>query len=312
MWSKAKKTFRLFSGFNLQKKIIVTGANGFIGSRLTSYLRGHNYKVSAPSFQLEDYSSYANLLSSEEWDAVVHLAGVSSYSACEENPKQAYQTNLGATAMLSELVAKYTPAAQMIFASTSQVYAPSRDAEVLLTEESLVKPQTVYAKTKYLAEVAIEATTKVSPLKAAVFRIFNHSHKSQSRDFFLPHVFHELTSAMGQQQILIKTGNIDLYRDIGDVDDLVRAFEKIIDRSADADSRFEIYNVCNGKPRLLRDLANELSVALNKKVAFEVDTARMRAGEPLSIVGSNVKIQNALNWKPAELTNRDLIKRFLA
>ncbi|MCC7406090.1 MAG: SDR family oxidoreductase, partial [Bdellovibrionales bacterium] len=136
--------------------VFVTGASGFVGGHLCRYINecGHNIFVSKSDI-LHTESLLAEL-KSNEWDACIHLAAISSYLQCQENPSLAFQVNLAGTAHLLELIGRLGKEVHFIFASTAQVYrAKDNAAHLVFKEDSLVGPQTVYGKSKLYSEEVI-------------------------------------------------------------------------------------------------------------------------------------------------------------
>lgn len=152
------------------RKVLVTGAAGFVGSVLVGKLLKQGYKVVAydnlmfgieslfgyfsdDDFQFVegsvcDHYSYAGAV--DGCGAVIHLAAYVGYPICKKNPDQASAVN----AVGTRVVAEWTPdGVPLIFASTGSCYG---NIEGLCTEDSLLKPLTIYGKTKVVAERAIQ------------------------------------------------------------------------------------------------------------------------------------------------------------
>ena len=88
-------------------------------------------------------------------------------------------------------------------------------------------------------------------------RPFNHTHRSQSPAFFLPHLYHVMSQASSSEVLPISVGNLDLERDIGSIDDLISAFVAIVENSA-ASELYQVFNICSGRVKNLRKLAEVL------------------------------------------------------
>src|ERR1041385_3251118 len=104
---------------------------------------------------------------------VIHLAAISYVPTCERDPKQAFEVNLDGTIHLSRALVEFSPRSVLIFPSTAQVYdhlpvkpeiskhghpvEPKKPPRFeSLTEKSPIRPQNIYAETKWLAEKALE------------------------------------------------------------------------------------------------------------------------------------------------------------
>src|SRR5256885_11485157 len=98
--------------------VLVTGAQGFVGSRLVAAIGGVPLEG-----DLLDFAALEKALRGQPWDAVVHLAGISHVPTCEQDPALAFRVNLAGTALLLEAMRRHAPAARLVFASSAQVYA---------------------------------------------------------------------------------------------------------------------------------------------------------------------------------------------
>ena len=148
-------------------KILITGGAGYKGVKLSQSLlrRGHHVTI-IDSF-LYGHESIFGLIPNKNYsvikkdissltksdlagyDVIYHLAGISSYSACEVNPNAAQLINVNATGKLTKLL---SPQQLIIYASTTTFYGYSKE---ILDENSSVKPVSLYSVTKYKAEQAI-------------------------------------------------------------------------------------------------------------------------------------------------------------
>ncbi len=270
-------------------RILVTGAAGFVGSRLVAAAGAQPFESDVLDFAaLERGVAGA--------DVVVHLAAISHVPTCEKDPAQAYRVNLGGTALLLEAMRRQASKARLVFASSAQVYAP---ASGVLTEESPIGPQNVYARTKRQAELCILE----SGLRSCVLRLFNHTHKTQPPDFFVPGVYRSLLA--GKREVPV--GNLEVSRDLGVLQDLIAAFRAVLDKAPDG-----VFNVSTGAPKKLSRVASELARRLLPEARFVVEQARVRPGEPALIVGSHDKLSAATGWQPDCADESRLVERFLS
>ena len=269
--------------------------------------KGHQViPANYPEFNLLDQKSVTKAVGDQTIDVVIHLAGMSHVVECENNKDQAFRINVEGTKNLLSAVLELNRPVHFIFASTAQVYkAPTADeTNVTFTEDRPIQPQNYYASTKLEAEKAILEATQNPNLTATILRLFNHSHKSQAPTFFLPHLYQQLASG----ETKIPVGNLDLARDIGSIRDLVKAIAKVVDQN---DWQLEIFNICSGRGKNLRTLANLLAKKMNVKADFVVDPKRVRPGEPQTLIGSHQKLSGRIDWKPAIISEEQLVDDFL-
>ena len=148
-------------------KILVTGANGFLGQHLTLYLSHKSYDVVACSrgkcriphqkafqyfsFDLTDANAVAAIIASSQPDVIVHAAAMSKPDECEMNQMKAYLVNVEGTVQLlinSEEVKSF-----FIFLSTDFVFDGERG---MYNENDAPKPVNYYGRTKLEAEEAVK------------------------------------------------------------------------------------------------------------------------------------------------------------
>jgi nucleoside-diphosphate-sugar epimerase len=292
--------------------ILITGAAGFVGSKLLATLRARGRDAEPALLDLADAASVEAAVAARPWDAVVHLAGESHVGKCEADPAKAYRINLGGTCLLLDAVHAHCPRAHFMFASSAQLYAaPAPGVDAVIDETWPVAPRNVYSKTKWRSELAIQDLAAREGLRATVLRFFNHTHRAQSPDFFLPAVYAELVKAPRGEAAEVRVGNLDVWRDIGALSDLVEALICVLDRPP-AEAGARVFNVCSGRAKHLRSLADSLAARLGVRAKFTVDPARVRAGEAASVCGSHGRLTAATGWAPRFRTDAELIDSFLA
>jgi len=304
--------------------VLVTGGDGFVGSRLVRALRGDGVAVSAPVLELTDAASVRAAVGSGGFRAVVHLAGLSSVPACEADPARANDVNAAGTGRLVDAILERSPGARMIFASTAQVYeTPGARGDVRIDESFPIAPWNAYARSKREAEEVLRRAARERGLDVVVLRLFNHTHRSQSPEFFLPRLFQVLSAAPRGSEIEVPVGDLEVRRDIGALPDLIAAIRSIVDPAlagaeppaAAARSRDEpcaVFNVCSGAAKRLADLAEGLAERLGVRARFVTDKSRLRPGEPRVVVGSHERLTAATGWRPRCVTAEALLESFLA
>ena len=296
----------------MKRSILITGSSGFIGAHLFSRFKSVGFRVHSLNYLLDDFSATRSLIRDLKPDWVIHLAGLSHVGRCAANSHMAYSVNLTGTMGLVEAVIEESPSTVVLFASSAHVYsARSLNEEPdhrSWNEDHGLLPQNVYARTKLCAEAVLREMTHHYGLKSIIFRLFNHTHQSQSPDFFLPHLYYQIQSGLTR----IPVGNLDLWRDLGSLQDLLNAFELSIRQLEVVPGQAEVFNVCSGKAKRLGDLAEILALKLGKSVVFESKSDRLRASESLWIEGDHSKLTTAIGWIPEAKTSSQLIQHFLS
>ena len=291
-------------------KVLLTGGSGFIGSHFVRH--PHGFQVQAADFDILNFELLMKALEAFQPDCILHLAGLSLPAQCDQHPSQAYQVNVAGTGLILEAMLKTKSSARLVFASTAQVYQPlQKGSEKKITEAHAIEPINLYARTKWMAENLVREYSQKYSLKATVLRIFNHVHCSQKAGTFLSSIYQEITQKKGQPHLTIPVGNMDLYRDMGSVGDLLGAISSLISKSNSL-KNFETVNVCNGHERKLSTLAQLLADQMGVSVQFETDPSRFRDQDPKTVVGSHDHLTALTGWKPKVQSDLELIQAFLS
>lgn len=133
------------------KKILLTGASGFLGSRILTYYK-ETYQIFAPNhseMDIADFDSVMNYFENHKPDIVIHCAAISDTGACENNPDLSFTVNVSG----SENIAKASSifGAKCILCSSDQVYCNSH-YDNPNPESDTVTPYNVYGKHKLAGE----------------------------------------------------------------------------------------------------------------------------------------------------------------
>src|SRR5881409_3782166 len=304
-------------------KVLVTGADGFAGRWLIRRLLDDGREVygavrpsqtPAPSAAMgelspEDHAAVRGpplgLTEAESvgrgadlpYDAVVHLAAVSSNAEAARDPGHAWTVNAGGTARLVQVLAeaKRTGRADpvVLVVSTGEVYGAAPEPRPR-RETDPVAPCSPYAASKAGAELAgLEAWHRTG-LRVIVARSFAHTGPGQDTRFVVPAFAERLRFAKRVQAPVVKVGNLEPVREFLHVRDVVDAYARLLVRGQPG----EIYNVASGQAISLEELFFRLADLIGARPIPEADPDLVRGGDIVHLVGDAAKLRAATGWVP--------------
>ena len=271
------------------KKVLITGANGFVGSYLKQQFKDR--KVFLTDIEgnglikcdLSSRESALNLIEKVRPDEVYHLAAISSPQITDRSLVE--KVNVTGTVNLLEAVRKFSPSAKVLLVSSGYVYGNRRTPA---TEKSRPRPVGLYAESKLRMEK--EAFDNFPDLKIIIARPFTHSGKGQPLGLFFPDMAFKITEAKKQANPEIVVYNPQTRRDFTHVSDVVEAYKLIIKKGVVG----EIYNICLGSSYTIRELVKRMARR------SELETYKIKEikhGIVLDLMGNNSKIKK-LGWNP--------------
>ncbi|HEU4588032.1 MAG TPA: NAD-dependent epimerase/dehydratase family protein [Gemmatimonadales bacterium] len=298
-------------------RVLVTGADGFVGRRLVPRLlaAGHHVLaacrpggpplaewlgagvsgVATVPLELADDAS-VQAVAAHAVDAVVHLAALSSGAEARRHPAAAWEANAVGTARLLYALGERRLAGDadpvVLVISTAEVYGagPARPRR----EDDPVAPVSPYAASKVGAETAALETWRRTGLRAIVVRPFQHTGPGQSPTFVVPAWAARLRDAARRGERTIATGNLTPVRDLLDVRDVVDAYVALLERGVPG----EIYNVASGIGVPLSELFERLARLAGVAAVAVPDPALVRSADIPHLVGDPGKLRAATGWKP--------------
>lgn len=271
-------------------KILITGAAGFISSKLLyrlykdgndvifldnfSYGHDDNLVFEDKDFRKEILNvdirneRYLDILFDENnFDIVYHFAGITPLPDCQNNPELAIDVNVRGTIVLLELARKYG-VKKFIFASTSAVYENNTDFPSV--EENVRQPSLIYPNTKYAAELFLKSYFDCYNMPITIFRFANvygpHMDCLRTKPPVIAYIIKELY--FDRSPVIHSSGNQE--RDFIYVDDLVDLAVKVgcdikkISNVRKCDSQFEILNVSSNKTISINKIIEIIKTKMKK------------------------------------------------
>lgn len=295
-------------------RVLVTGADGFIGSHLTERLVRDGYDVRAlvqyNSFNawgwldsspkeitqnldvvagdIRDPVSVHNAMKGCDW--VLHLAALIAIPYSYQAPHSYVETNI--TGTLNVLQAgRDLGVSRIVHTSTSEVYGTARF--VPITEEHPLHGQSPYSASKIGADQMAVSFHRSFETPVSIIRPFNTYGPRQSARAVLPTIITQMLSGSRR----IKLGAVSPTRDFNYVQDVVRGFIAM----AQSDKAIgEVVNVGSNYEISVGDAARVIAEVIGEPLEIVTDEARIRpaASEVDRLWASNAKAKELLGWQP--------------
>lgn len=296
------------------KKILVTGADGFIGSHLVETLINKGYDVRAFVYY-NSFNSYGwldslpvDILDKIEIfsgdirdpngvreamigvDVCFHLAALIAIPFSYHSPDSYVDTNVKGTLNILQ-AAKAVKCEKVLITSTSEVYGTAQF--VPISEQHPLQGQSPYSATKIAADKLSESFYRSFDLPICIVRPFNTYGPRQSARAVIPTVITQLLNGVDE----IKLGNLTPTRDFNYVSDTVNGFIAI----AESDLTIgEEINIATGIEVSVGVFAEEMIAQINPNAKIKSEKIRLRPenSEVDRLLGCNKKIQLLTNWSP--------------
>lgn len=296
------------------KRVLVTGAGGFIGSHLTDKLVESGADVRAfirynsrndqgmvellPTKVKEEIEVVVGDLRDSEtvmgavkgMDIVFHLAALIAIPYSYLRPREVVETNILGTLNVLNAVKDYE-VEKIIHTSTSEVYGTAQ--YVPIDEKHPLHGQSPYSASKIGADALAESFYRSYNMPIAIIRPFNTFGPGQSARAVIPTI---ISQALTKEQIFL--GSLHPTRDYTYVDDLVEAFIKIVESPK---SIGEIINVGSNIELSIGEIATRVLNMLGKNKQIVCDSRRLRPekSEVERLVCDNAKAIKLLGWEPS-------------
>jgi NAD dependent epimerase/dehydratase len=296
------------------KRVLVTGAGGFIGSHLVELLVQEGYEVRAlvryngrddrghldrlpeevkrsvevHRGDLKDPEAARKAVDRQAW--VFHLGALIAIPYSYENPLDVVQTNVVGTAHVLDACRSSSSLERVVLTSTSEVYGTAQF--VPITESHPLRGQSPYAATKIGADALGESYHRAFGLPVAILRPFNTFGPRQSARAIIPTIISQALT-----RPVVKLGSLDPRRDLTYVKDTAAGFLAI---AGSEDSVGRVVNIGRGDDLTIGELVEKIAVLLGHPIPVEADPVRVRpaASEVGRLLAGTALARELMGWSP--------------
>ncbi|SEK59330.1 NAD-dependent 4,6-dehydratase LegB [Ectothiorhodospira marina] len=299
----------------MPNKILITGADGFIGSHLTEALVRAGYDVKAfvlyNSFNswgwldhcADDVRGQFEVFAGDirdphgvrtamaGCDAVLHLAALIAIPYSYHSPDTYVDTNIKGTLNVVQ-AARELGVRKVVHTSTSEVYGTARF--VPITEDHPLQGQSPYSASKIGADQIAQSFYLSFSTPVVTLRPFNTYGPRQSARAVIPTIITQIAS--GQRRL--KLGAVHPTRDFNFVADTVQGFIKALESDAGVG---EVINVGSNFEISIGDTVQAIAEVMNAEIEIETDEQRLRPdkSEVERLWADNTRARDLLGWTPA-------------
>jgi len=290
-------------------RVLVTGANGFVGRYLIRELSRNNHEVIAfdvafPSpvdgvtgqytGDLLDAECIVRITAAAKPDACVHLGAISFAPSAKDNASLMFSVNVVGTINVLEAFRKNSRTARILVASTAHVYGRSADRDHPLREDEPLTPSGMYAITKAAADLATLEYSKQYGMHTMTARPNNHIGPGQSPAFAIASLAQQIKSiARGNSKGPICAGNMESVRNFTDVRDVATVYRLLLEKGAPDNA----YNISSNETYTIHEIFDELCSLAGIKPDLKSDPSKFRPTDASPVLDTS-KVQVATGWKP--------------
>ncbi|WP_322513829.1 NAD-dependent epimerase/dehydratase family protein [Rhodopseudomonas palustris] len=297
-------------------RLLVTGATGFVGRHLVDRLSetlpqseilladrhgesvGGHRQCRFARLDVGDADEVERLIRAEQPTHIVHLAAVAAVTAANSDQRLAWNVNFGGTQNIALAVSAFAPECRLLYCSSAEVYGASFKSGQPLDESALLDPVNPYGAAKAAADIMLGQMAR-SSLRVLRLRPFNHTGPGQSPQFAIPAFASQIARIeRGEQEPVIRVGDLSSRRDFLDVRDVVDAYVRTLLRFDDLPNG-AVINIASGVARPLQDALDRLLSLTASKIDVMVDPQRLRPNDTPVAFGNAARAAEWLDWHPA-------------
>jgi GDP-4-dehydro-6-deoxy-D-mannose reductase len=306
--------------------VAITGASGFVGRHLVDFLRHAAPEASLAGIvrphggaqvslagvrlveaDLADPAGVHAALGELLPDAIVHLAGQSSPQQSWLDPGGTLRSTVLGVVNLIEGARRHGLRPAFLVVGSAEEYGGAATQEAPLPETTPLRPSSPYAVSKVAQGLlAVECGTPAG-MRVVRTRTFHHTGPGRGEAFAESSFARQIAEIeAGLRPAVIHVGNLEAVRDFTDVRDVVRAYWGL----AQGGPGGQVFNVCSGRGRRIRDLLDILLGLATVEVEIRVDPERLRPADVPILVGDPSLLRAATGWMPEipiEKTLADLL-----
>jgi len=306
-------------------RALITGVGGFAGSHLSDYLLANtdwqvlgcvlpgwdcshlDYRVTRIELDLRDRDGVQAMLERTAPDFIFHLAGQAFPPVSWDDPWNTLENNIRSEVNLLDALVKLGARPRVMVVGSGDEYGLVQPQDLPLHEDSPLRPNSPYAVSKVAQDLLGLSYFISHALPVVRVRPFNHIGPRQSENFVVPAFAKQIAAIeAGQQEPVVRVGNLSARRDFTDVRDVVSAYYLVITRGQPG----EVYNIGSGQSHAIGEVLNMLLSYSQVAIQVEYEEARMRPSDTPDVICDFSRLRALTGWRPTiplEQSLRDVL-----
>ena len=311
----------------MSKRVVITGAFGFIGSHTAKtfkeagyYVIGVDRTITIPeaahyidNMLIADYTDVAaTAAKTNNADAIIHCAGTSLVGPSMTNPGEYYNNNVSKTNILLDQLHGWP--GKIVFSSSAATYGNYCSNPI--SESSDREPMNPYGWSKLMCEQVISDHCNAHGYKGIALRYFNacgaDAGGALGHTINATHIIPRILSAYQNKKPFVLNGNDydtpdgTCIRDYLHVTDIATAhLESVCLAESFNPGRFEAYNLGTGHGYSNKEIINACSQTVGEKI--DVEIGPRREGDPDKLVAESIKFKTLTSWQPRNSTIENIV-----
>lgn len=311
------------------KKILITGATGFVGSHLVDYLasdpdnllfgthfsRGGSKnldnkkgKIQLLEADLRNEDEVYSLVDKVKPDIIYHLAAFTSAADSFKSPRETVLNNIACQINIFEAMRKSNLLnSKTLVVASAEVYGTVSKEDLPMDEKTPLNPTNPYAVSKLTQDFLGLQYFLSYGLKVVRVRPFNHVGPRQAPIFVVSSFAQKIVEIeKGKREAVLPVGNLEAKRDFTDVRDVVRAYSLLMEKGEFG----EVYNIGSGTSYKIAEILEMLLSFSNAKIKVQTDKSLFRPIDDPELICDTTKLNRLTGWKaeiPIEKTLKDTL-----
>jgi GDP-4-dehydro-6-deoxy-D-mannose reductase len=300
----------------MNKKVLITGATGFVGGHLISHLLSlQKYEIygtyrsdasleSSPlkdkikfvKGDLSDREQFKKILSDVKPDYVFHLAAQAAIQESINNPLETLHNNIDSQLFLLEGLRELNMLdTKLMIVLSADVYGYVLPEDLPIDENTPFRPGNPYAVSKIACDFLAYQYFRSYKLPIVRVRTFTHIGPGQKTGFVTSDFAKQIAEIEKLKlEPVIRVGNLDAKRDFTDVRDIVKAYALLLEKGEAG----EVYNIGSGKSHKISEVLEFFLSKAKVAIKSETDPNKLRPSDIPDFVADYSKMQKLTGWEP--------------